>query len=226
MYSCPTDDIHSVYIDNELPMAYVKDYEAHLETCPECKAKYERLKKIHTAMQEDSKNLSFDAESMDKSFERLQTKMKYSKNTGKSSEFQHQFKMPDWKSISRIAVAAAAAVVIVSVPVKFSNAKKNSPAQIASITPVTRPQINDFASKKSNVVVNGNLRNEMTHTVSTSNIRSAAFSDMDVFRPAFDENQNISIKISIPGITGNDQEQFMEIKLPVNTITGQLSESR
>ena len=29
MYSCPTDDIHSVYIDDELPQNYVLDYENH-----------------------------------------------------------------------------------------------------------------------------------------------------------------------------------------------------
>ena len=45
MYSCPTDDIHSVYIDNELPQNYVSDYENHLKVCPKCSAKVEQLKK-------------------------------------------------------------------------------------------------------------------------------------------------------------------------------------
>ena len=41
MYSCPTDDIHSVYIDDELPQNYVLDYENHIKTCSKCSAKLE-----------------------------------------------------------------------------------------------------------------------------------------------------------------------------------------
>ena len=46
MYSCPTDDIHSIYLDKELPFEYQKLYEEHIRGCPECSRKLERMKKI------------------------------------------------------------------------------------------------------------------------------------------------------------------------------------
>lgn len=39
MYTCPTDDIHSIYLDGELPDIYRKEYEAHIKTCSECEKK-------------------------------------------------------------------------------------------------------------------------------------------------------------------------------------------
>ena len=214
MYSCPTDDIHSVYLDNELPQAYVKDYEEHIKTCDCCRKKLEKMRIIHNAFKQDSKQITLDSTYLTHSFERLQTKMGYAKHT------RIQFQMPDFSNIAKIAMATAAAVAVVVFPVKLVNKTKSS-NQVASITPVTRPQNLPIAQKQS-VVVNGNFGNELTHTVSTQNIQRASFSDMDVFRPEFDDNQNISIKISIPGLDNQGNEQIMEIKLPVNTITGQL----
>ncbi|MBP5452686.1 MAG: zf-HC2 domain-containing protein, partial [Treponema sp.] len=46
MSTCPEKDIHSIYLDNELPAAYVADYEAHVESCPECKAQLEKLRML------------------------------------------------------------------------------------------------------------------------------------------------------------------------------------
>ena len=40
MYSCPTDDIHSIYLDKELPFEYQKLYEEHIQRCPECSRKH------------------------------------------------------------------------------------------------------------------------------------------------------------------------------------------
>ena len=47
MFTCPEDDIHSIYLDNELPPNFVAEYEAHVASCPKCKAKNEKFKKIH-----------------------------------------------------------------------------------------------------------------------------------------------------------------------------------
>ncbi len=50
MFHCPENDIHSIYLDGELPQNFVKDYEAHLASCPKCAAKLEKLKKIRAAL--------------------------------------------------------------------------------------------------------------------------------------------------------------------------------
>lgn len=215
MYSCPTDDIHSIYLDNELPLNFVKEYETHIESCPKCKAKLDALRKIKSALKKDSKTIQLDKQFMEQSFERLQTKLHYSKNTENVHEFPVSEKTVRW------GMAAAAAVIIAAVlPVTVSNATKASSSQsanVASITPVTRPQSEPI---NQNVVVNGNLYNNLAQTVGTRNISNSALTNVDVLRPEFDDKK-IHINITVPGIDDENQ-QTIEINLPKDLNEGQI----
>lgn len=246
MYSCPTDDIHSIYLDNELSPAYAKDYEAHVKACPACTAKLETLKRIKNAFQKDAESIQLDEDFMEKSFERLQTKMRYAENT----EHIHQFKISP--EISKWAVAAAAVVVAAVVPVTISNSTKNQAHvnQVASIAPVTRPQSVPTPVNQS-VKINGNFDYSANYAtpVGTGNMNngtefrgdnppphrfmpprppihmeglSTSLTNVDVLRPDFDETKKISIKINVPGL--DDANDTIEIKLPVNMIPDNLSE--
>ena len=56
MFTCPDVDIHSVYIDGELPESFVRQYEEHVASCPECKKIQEsllRMKKLLKAEKPD-----------------------------------------------------------------------------------------------------------------------------------------------------------------------------
>ena len=219
MYSCPTDDIHSIYLDNELPLAYIKEYESHIANCPACKAKLESLKRIKNTFQTDSKNIQLDKQFMDQSFERLKTKMHYSKNAATRFEFPFSEKTVRW------GMATAAAVLIAAIlPVTISNATKanNSNANIASITPVTRPQNAPLSNQ--NVVINGNLNHNLAQTVGTRNISNSALTNVDVLRPEFDDAKKIHVNITVPGLENN--QETIEIKLPVNSNEGQLEWTR
>ena len=219
MYSCPTDDIHSIYLDNELPLAYIKEYESHIANCPACKAKLESLKRIKNAFQADSKTIQLDKQFMDQSFERLKTKMHYSKNAATHFEFPFSEKTVRW------GMATAAAVLIAAIlPVTISNATKanHSNANIASITPVTRPQNAPISNQ--NVVINGNLNHNLAQTVGTRNISNSALTNVDVLRPEFDDAKKIHVNITVPGL--EDNQETIEIKLPVNSNEGQLEWTR
>ena len=37
MSTCPDYDMHSVYLDGELPQKYALDYETHLTSCQRCR---------------------------------------------------------------------------------------------------------------------------------------------------------------------------------------------
>ena len=37
MSTCPEQDMHSVYLDGELPQKYALDYESHLTSCQRCR---------------------------------------------------------------------------------------------------------------------------------------------------------------------------------------------
>ena len=60
MSFCPSDDIHSVYLDGELPENFKLEYESHLQSCPECQKKLEQLKKVHQFFEMDSNALNVD----------------------------------------------------------------------------------------------------------------------------------------------------------------------
>lgn len=220
MYSCPTDDIHSIYLDNELPLAYLKEYESHIANCKACKAKLETLRKIKDTFQSDSKNIQLDEQFMNQSFERLKTKMRYSKNTVQHREFPFSEKTVRW------GMAAAAAVIIAAIlPVTISNSTKanySENANIASITPVTRPQNAPIANR--NVVINGNLNHNLAQTVGSRNISNSALTNVDVLRPEFDDARKIHVNITVPGL--EDNPETIEIKLPVNANEGQLEWTR
>ena len=74
MSFCPTKDIHSVYLDGELPEVYKAEYEQHIQNCEKCRKELMQLKAIHSMFKADSDSMNLDSHYMDESFQRLQIK--------------------------------------------------------------------------------------------------------------------------------------------------------
>lgn len=244
MYSCPTDDIHSIYIDNELPPAYIEKYEAHLKVCERCAAKLKTLRSLKDAFKNDAESIQLSPEFMNKSFEQLQAKMRYSKNTEKAKIFQFPGEVSKW------GIAVAAVIMVVILPSALSNSFKsyNNINNVASIAPVARPSNVPIANQS--VVIDGNFNDNYGMTVGTAlskmqNVKQlqpvtgpdsfrpprtrmhsrylpASLTDVDVLRPEFESTNKISIKINVPGL--DNEEDSIEIKLPVNMLPERLSE--
>lgn len=216
MYSCPTDDIHSIYLDGELPSAFKNEYEAHIAGCSECKKKLETFRRIKNLLKSDSASIQLNEQFLDQSFERLKTKMRYSKNSKNVKEFPLSEKTLRW------AFSAAAAVIIAAVlPVSISNGIKSNDFQklnLSSITPVTRPQNQPIA--KQNVIINGNLNRDLAQTVGNANFSNFALTNVDVLRPDFDDLKKLHVDITVPGL--EDGQETAEIKMPENFNEGQL----
>lgn len=215
MSSCPTDDIHSIYLDNELPPVYMQQYEQHLKICPKCEAKLNALKENHLVLQSDSQNIHLDSIFLDTSFERLQTKLHYSKNT----DLKTKKNVPFTNYIIPFALAAAVFAAVI-LPVQFTEKagqKSENPQNFAKITPIERPQNTPLSSQ--NVVINGNLYNDLAQNVNMA--PSSNLKDVEVFRPNFNSENNITIQIKVPDIMGQEQKT-MEIKLPQAFIQGYL----
>ena len=83
MSFCPSKDIHSVYLDGELPENYKAEYELHISHCEKCRKELEQLKALRSLFKADSDSIKLDDKFMDESFQRLQIKMAYSRNIGK-----------------------------------------------------------------------------------------------------------------------------------------------
>ena len=133
MSTCPENDIHSLYLDNELPQSYREEYEAHIKTCPKCAKKLESLKMIQNDLREESKEYTMTEQMLDESYERLMAKLSYS-NTLKKLESKKKYSI---KGISKYVLTgvAAAAIVAVVMPVK---GKKNNISVNSNFEPIAR----------------------------------------------------------------------------------------
>lgn len=118
MFHCPENDIHSIYLDGELPINFQKEYEAHLASCPKCRAKLEKLKAVHAAFAADSKSLDVDAVFMAQSFERLQSRMRFSRVVKASEPSKNIVRMRTFVPLA----AAAAAIFALFVPLRMNGA--------------------------------------------------------------------------------------------------------
>ena len=135
MSFCPSKDIHSVYLDGELPENYKAEYELHISHCEKCRKEFEQLKALHSMFKSDSDSLNLDSHFMDESFQRLQIKMAYSRNIGKVPQ-----KSP-FKVISYVASGVAAAAVLALVlPAGIKS--KGADAATSNVTAVASDVIN------------------------------------------------------------------------------------
>ena len=222
MSTCPTKEIHSLYLDNELPQSYVEQYEAHIASCSDCKAQLEKLKAVRAVFQKDAEIISPDKKFMDESYERLMLKMKYSKNAGHSSYTKTNLR--SWKII--VPAVAAIAVLALAIPLKFATGRAG--VKTMSATSSIYSQVPSQVSEQlENVAFSGEdvfgfNKTQDTRVTNVSNPSDAAsklIQDVEVFRPNFDGDQKtISIRITIPG--NDDVPVTTEIQVPLD-VTGQ-----
>ena len=65
MSICPENDIHSVYLDGELNSPYKEQYLEHLQSCPDCAEKLNKLKSVHEVLVKDSSSISLSEEQLE-----------------------------------------------------------------------------------------------------------------------------------------------------------------
>lgn len=119
MYTCPEREFISVYLDNELPENFKKEFETHLENCPNCKSLYQSFNKIHESLQQDNRSFTLSDSYIQAGFDRLQTKLRFSHSTEIAKQKVHNF---NFTTIRRFAPAIAAAVVIALIlPIRILN---------------------------------------------------------------------------------------------------------
>ena len=142
MSGCPEKDLHSIYIDGEMPEKYAKEYEAHIALCEKCRKELEKARRVSMLFREDA-----ISKKLDQSFERLQTKLRYSANTKDNSKNILPFPVK-W-TVPLAAAAALFAVVIT--PLSF----RQAPAAASEIKAIARTEIKPITENK--VVVDGNF---------------------------------------------------------------------
>ena len=226
MSFCLTKDIHSIYLDNEMPEIYKAEYESHVATCKKCQQELNKIKVLHTLLSSDADVVTPDSHYAEQSFERLQLKMRYSNST-KKSNIQNKFQIK-----YAVSAMAAAAIFALIIPVRFLNNNVQKTNAIATNISSAVPLANNvsFNGGRSRVI-SGNIHESiipsayqgdasLVRNVSNypNSVEKQLIKDVDVFRPAFSEEKTISIRITIPGI--GQVPVTAEVKLPVNVSSG------
>ncbi len=225
MSFCPSKDIHSIYLDKELPENYKLEYEEHVKNCPACQKELNKLKLIHDALKADSDSIKLDDDFLEKSYERLQIKMAYKNNVIKARRTSN---VNIKYGLTAVAAAALFALVI---PVTLNSNKKNSvttqPA-LASVSSVSQISNSTSAIDANNVSINSGRNVLVSGNMLDTVIRPEAgidngktlvkkAKDVEVLRPEL-EDETISIRISVPGL--GEIPVVTEINLPMGAISG------
>lgn len=154
MFTCPEKDIHSIYIDGELPENFSREYEAHIGSCEKCRAELEKIRAMRTLLAKDSASLDLDKDFMEKSFERLQSRMRFKKIVSQGED--KSFIVPMRRTFIPMA-AAAAAVFAILLPQKM-NSSRNTNMAAQDLPIISRAQeITPIA--KSDVIVEDGIQN-------------------------------------------------------------------
>ena len=163
-------DLHSVYIDGEMPESFLSQYESIVSSNEKEKAALEKMQSLHSLLQEDSEAMTKkitspspenpDSSFIDASFERLQTKMRYAKNVsfanGQAGESK-TFVTPFIKYASSFA-AAVAVFAVVFIPLHNKSISQAKETAVAAISIMKQNTIEPIA--KNNVIIDGNINKE------------------------------------------------------------------
>lgn len=233
MSFCPSKDIHSLYLDNELPEIYKAEYENHLKTCKNCQLEFEKISKIHKLLNSDAKLISPTTEYLDESYERLLTKMNFSKHTSRKSSFGNK---KNFRNIGYFACASAAAVVFaVIMPLKTSSKTQinSGNVNVASIPEIISNKVPFYSGNTNSISDNINTvgfvsgmskENSQNFIMNVNSSRNSANqkrikiipdNDVELLRPEID---SISIKITLPGI--DSVPMTTEINVPMDVVSG------
>ncbi len=223
-------DLHSVYVDNELPSAYLEAYESLVAADERHAAAQRKVQSLHAAFQQDATEREIDQTFLDASFVRLQTKLQYHKHAIAPQESKSPIRqLAQWG----VPLAAAAVFALVIIPILHpANGKNDAINAIAStkLTPIAENDIavdGTFDQKTlSAIAVNGGTAAQGAMTVSTGGVPGAdphrlrrkrlhdRLTSIDVFRPASANADNgLSIRISISPMHDVQDEEII-IPLP------------
>lgn len=163
----PERDLHSVYIDGEMPKAFVSEYEEAVAKDAKASAELKRMQKIHQIFQNDAADIEVTDDFVQESFARLQMKMKFKENVKKSESksFIKVMKLP-------VSVATAAAVFALIFTPAYVKSSSKVEKEVKAIAVAVADEIPAISEKE--VTIDGNIKSEKLSDFAVSNSVAAA----------------------------------------------------
>ena len=173
MSTCPEKDLHSIYLDGEMPESVLKVYETHIIGCEKCKKILNSLKKVKEILVQEKESIQFTPKELDDSFLRLQAKLSYTKHK-KFMEKRRSFKMRYF-----VSGAAAAAFAFLFIPFIANRTVSESRETFKAIarTKLISPASAVMATLNiDETLCSDNLKNAFKDTDSMQNVNSKQLS--------------------------------------------------
>lgn len=134
MSTCPNKDIHSLFIDNELPEPYKSQFKTHINTCEQCENQQKIYQNIHSLLQNDKEAIFLSEDDIQNGYERLQAKLHYKRTIG--TERTSPFLYAMQKSVPFVAAALLALAILPFYNTK--NSQQSSRVATQTLTPSLR----------------------------------------------------------------------------------------
>lgn len=150
MSTCPNKDIHSIYLDNELPENFLAQYEDHIKTCEACQKQLQSLRNVRNLFQKgDASIINFTSTQKEKDdgYARLQARLSYSKITGKTPAPRRR-KYSSYLGYMATGVAAALVVALV-MPTRTTVITEAPQAESVFFTPIAKTSLEEQLSNRS-----------------------------------------------------------------------------
>jgi len=179
MSICPSNDIHSVFVDGELPEEFKEEYLSHISSCDKCKKVLETMKCIRHSLIQDKDSIILSKAHIDKGYEKLEDMLDFKKIT---SHLDFSKFTP---LINRLVPAVAAALLIAFfLPVGLKRAfapqysadyisqilSTQSPFNAQTISSVIEQENSTSLIKSAQYLTSINLENIIENKTETHNI--------------------------------------------------------
>lgn len=201
MSTCPDLELQSAFFDGEIGSPWYDEIKSHVESCSDCKKTMDNLQTMHDVFAADSAQMNLSQKQMDESFDRLQSRLRYTKTTEKANVIHVDFA----RKVIPYAAAAAflAAVILPSANVRTQ--VKQQIADIALITPTRSVELIDKAGIAADQSLNV-AAVKVSNTSNTSAVQTTPvalhvsnLTKVDIFKPELSANQSV-INVTLPDV--------------------------
>ncbi|MCR5698051.1 MAG: hypothetical protein K6G52_00260 [Treponemataceae bacterium] len=179
MSICPSNDIHSVFVDGELPEEFKEEYLSHVASCDKCKNVLETMKFLRHSLIQDKDSIILSKAHIDKGYEKLEDLLDFKKVTA-HLDFSKFVPL-----INRLVPAVAAALLIAFIlPVGIKKAfapqysadyisqilSNQSPFSAQTISSVIEQENSTSLIKSAQYLTSMNLENIIEYKSESQNI--------------------------------------------------------
>lgn len=200
MSTCPDLELQSAFFDGEIGSPWYEEIKSHVESCSDCKENMNNLQAMHEVFSADSAQMNLSQKQMDESFDRLQSRLHYTKTAAKANVIHVDF-------ARKVIPYAAAAAFLTAVILPSANVRtqvKQQIADIALISPTHSVELIDkagIAADQSLNVAAVKVSNTTSTAVQTTPValHVSNLTKVDIFKPELSANQSV-INVTLPDV--------------------------